>query len=338
MSKLIECQFQGVYVVVPTPLKDDEGLDREGLRHLINYYIESGCHGILVLGSGGEFPYFSYQERLQIVNDAVAAVEGRVPLMVGVGFNSQVETLSFIRQVDTLAVDAFLVITPTFYPAGYEDIFRFFSDVCNASSKPILYYNYPQMTGVFLSSEQIVKLMSIDGMVGMKDSILGLSEIRKHIDQLADKFGENNKAVFSGNSFALESNVCRGGAGVIAVLPSVIPKLVVEGYNAAVAQDVVRLDKLQSQILNLMPLMNNFASKASIQKRVVNLLGRLPITLKARNASRAAVIKETLRQLGHPITSRVRSPQPQITPSERQAIAEIIETNIESFARKPRLY
>ena len=157
MSKFNKFESQGVNVVVPTPLKEDESLDSEGLKHLINYYIESGCHGILVLGSAGEFPYFSFEERLQIVSDAVAAVDGRVPLMVGVGFNSQVETLSFIKQAETMAVDSFLVITPTFFPAEFEDVHRYFTAVCDASSRSVLYYNYPQMTGIFLTPEQIVK-------------------------------------------------------------------------------------------------------------------------------------------------------------------------------------
>ena len=74
--------LKGVIPVVPTPLKEDESLDLTGLKRLVNYYIENGCHGILVLGSGGEFPYFSFEEKLEIVKTACEAADGRIKLLV----------------------------------------------------------------------------------------------------------------------------------------------------------------------------------------------------------------------------------------------------------------
>jgi dihydrodipicolinate synthase/N-acetylneuraminate lyase len=75
--------FQGIFVVVPTPLKENQGVDTAGLAHLVNYYIEAGCHGVLLLGSGGEYPYFTLQEKKEIIAAGVRAARGRVPVMVG---------------------------------------------------------------------------------------------------------------------------------------------------------------------------------------------------------------------------------------------------------------
>jgi 4-hydroxy-tetrahydrodipicolinate synthase len=94
---------RGIYVIVPTPLKDNEELDSAGLKHLLNYYVESGCHGVVVLGSGGEFAYLSYEERTRVTKDAIEAVAGRVPLVVGAGFGSRIETLKFIEDVGVTA-------------------------------------------------------------------------------------------------------------------------------------------------------------------------------------------------------------------------------------------
>jgi 4-hydroxy-tetrahydrodipicolinate synthase len=76
----------GIYAIVPTPLKDNEELDGAGLKHLLNYYVESGCHGVVILGSGGEFAYLSYEERMRVTKDAIEAVAGRIPLVVGGGW------------------------------------------------------------------------------------------------------------------------------------------------------------------------------------------------------------------------------------------------------------
>ena len=318
-----ENMFKGVYAVVPTPLTEDEGLDSSGLQHLINYYIESSCNGVLVLGSGGEFPYFSYAEKIKIVKEAINVVNGRVPLLVGVGFCSFVETMAFIKEVGEMRIDGFLVITTSFFPAGFEDVYGLYSQLCQESKKPILYYNYPQMTGLFFSPDQISRLLSLEGMVGMKDSIMEIKKIHQHIKSI-----DNRKtAIFAGNSFSMRPVLDMGGSGVIEVTSSFAPRLVVDCYNACTEKDLKQANVLQEKILDLMPLLSNFDLPSGVLKRVYKTISFLRIPMKKRNASRAAVIKETLKQLGHPITSKARSPQPQITDAEMDAIRGLIKKN-----------
>lgn len=323
MATQSQNMFRGVYAVVPTPLLEDEELDSACLRHLIDYYIESGCHGLLILGSAGEFPYFSYAEKIKIVKDAIAAVKGRVPLLVGAGFSSFVETTSFIKEMGGMQVDGVLVITPTFFPVGFDDVYKFYSQICQESPKPILYYNYPQMTQLFFSPEQISRLLSLRGMAGIKDSILNTKEMGRHLKPVRNR----NMAFFAGNAFAMQKVLDMGGAGVIEVTSSFAPRLVVDCYNAYIEKDFNRVKIRQDQILNLIPILSSFSPSAGIQKRMVKIISSLPITMKGRNTSRAAVVKETLRQLGHPITAKVRSPQLQITAVEKEAIQSVIRRN-----------
>jgi len=321
---MTENMFKGVYAVVPTPLLDDEELDSAGLKHLIDYYIESGCHGLLILGSGGEFPYFSYGEKIKVVKDAVAAVKGRVPLLVGVGFSSFVEITAFIKETGEMQVDGFLVITPTFFPVGFGGVYKFYSLLCHESKKPVLYYNYPQMTQLFFSPEQISRLLSIRGMAGIKDSIINIKEISQHLKPISNR---KDMAFFTGNAFAMKKVLDMGGAGVIEVTSSFAPRLVVDCYNAYIEKDFNRVKIRQDQILDLIPILSSFSPSAGIQKRLVKVISYLPISMKGRNASRAAVVKETLRQLGHPIIAKARSPQSQITATDKAAIQSVIRKN-----------
>ena len=308
--------FSGVFTVVPTPLDKNENLDQSGLDHLIEFYIDSGCHGLLILGSGGEFPYFSYREKARIVETAITATKGRVPLLVGVGFHGSSESLEFIREIGEKKIDGLLVITPTFYPLIFSDVYSFYVSVCQQSKKPVLFYNYPQNTGLYFSTREVVSFLSIEGMAGIKDTILNFNEIEKHIKLTRHR----DIAVFSGNSLVLKKVIEMGGKGVIAVIPSVAPKLVVSCYNACLDGNHKEAEQLQDKILNLIPLLNSLTMSRSLQKHLFKVVSSLPVPMKKRSASRAAVVKETLRQLGHPIRSRVKSPQPQIRDNEKEAI------------------
>ncbi len=318
---------RGIYVIVPTPLKDNEELDSAGLKHLLNYYVESGCHGAVILGSGGEFAYLSYEERTRVTKDAIEAVAGRIPLVVGAGFGSKLETLKFIEQVGRWDVDGFLVIVPTYFPVGFDAVYDCFSLLCDASRKPIFYYHFPQATGLFFSPQQIAKLLSIEGMVGMKDSIVNMRAMGAHIDSTGALRTGHRKSIFAGHSFAIPDTLNRGGAGAMAILPSVAPRLIVETHDACLSQDAGRAQGLQDRILNLIPLMNDLGPPVSLQRAAFKLLFHSPIALRSRPQSRVAVIKETLRQLGHPIGNRVRGPQPQLAEGEAQQIAALIQRN-----------
>ncbi len=313
-------RFLGVNVVVPTPLSEDEGLDQTGLRHLVDFYIDSGCHGLTIMGSGGEFPYFTLEEKIEIVRTVVEAGRGRVPIIVGGGYCSAAETLQFVRELGGFGVDAFLILVPTYFPVAFDAVYDLFSTLCRESAKPIFYYNYPQQSQVFLTPEEIGKILTLDGMAGIKDSILSIREISRHLDLIRNR----DVALFSGNSLSLLPILERGGSGVIGLLPSLFPKTVVECFTAWQKQDNATAGQLQERMLDLIPFLNSFSLPAWVQKSAFKVLSRLPLKQTGRNPSRHAVFKETLRQMGHPITARVRSPLPQIKDAERESIRELL--------------
>jgi dihydrodipicolinate synthase/N-acetylneuraminate lyase len=313
-------QFQGVYAVMPTPLQEDESLDHAGLRHLVNFYVDTGCHGLVILGSGGEFPYFASEERLQIIKTTAAEVKNRIPVVVGVGFHSLRESVEFIKTAGEENIDGFLVVLPTYYPLLFDDVLSFYKHICAISKKPVFYYHYPQMTGHFFSTEQLTQLFSLKNMAGVKESSLSLIDIRRHLEATRDK----DFSLFSGNSLSLLTVLSMGGSGTICQIPSFAPGLVVDCYKAWMSGNKELAESLQSNILSLLPFLNTFTLSEVVQKFAYTAFSRLPLTLKNRNRSRHAVIKETLRQLGHPISARVRSPLPQLNDFDREAIRNIL--------------
>jgi dihydrodipicolinate synthase/N-acetylneuraminate lyase len=313
-------RFFGVNPVVPTPLAEDERLDTAGLQHLVDFYVDSGCHGLTIMGSGGEFPYFTLEEKTEVIRTAVSAARGRVPVIVGGGHYSAAETLRFVRECGALDLDAFLLLPPTYFPVAFDDLLEMYAAICRQSPKPVLYYNYPQQSGVFLTPEQIARIVGIEGMAGMKDSVISVREIGQHLERIKG----HDRALLNGNSLSLLRILEKGGNGVIGLLPSLFPKTVVECFSAWNKGDRVTAWRLQNTLLDLIPFMNSFGLPAWAQKAGFKLLSRLPLRQTGRNASRHAVFKEALRQMGHPITARVRSPLPQITERDKQAIQALL--------------
>lgn len=316
--------FEGIFPVVPTPLHDDEQIDHQGLKHLIDYYITSGCHGLVIMGSGGEYPYITLEERRAIIASAAEANVKRVPLVSGCGFYSQQETLAFFRACEGLPLDGLLVALPTYFPLQFEDVFAYYREIARRAPCPILYYHFPQMTDLFFTPEQLGRILRIDGIAGMKVSAFCLREMRQILEQVpASSF-----SLLAGVGFLLRHTIAMGGRGVIDPVASFAPKLVVETYEACKQGDTQRSKELQEKILDMIPILNSFALPAYVQKRGFQFMSQMPKPSRTSGrAARHAVIKEVIRQLGHPITARVRTPLPQITDEEREQIKAFIASN-----------
>lgn len=316
-------KYRGVYPVVPTPLQEDERLDLAGMEHLVEYYITEGCHGLLILGSGGESPYFSLDEKSSIVKTVVQKAKNRIPIIVGCAFFSVAEILAFFKKVDGIPFDGYLVALPTYYPLRFDDVFAFYSRIVQHTRKRIMYYHFPQITGLFYDSDEINRLYNINGIMGAKESSVCVTEMKRNIQATRNK----DFSLFSGTSQLLLTNLQLGGSGTMCSLPSIAPRKVVECYNYWMSGDYADAQRLEEAIYNHIGLMNNFDIPAVIQKLAFKAISSLPFPTKVGRNSRQAVFKETLRQLGHPITATVRSPLPQITDGERKKITALIRSS-----------
>lgn len=103
---------------------------------------------MLILGSGGESPYFSLDEKSRVVNTVVQKANNRIPIIVGRTFFSVAEILAFINKIDGIPFDGYLVALPTYYPLYFADVFAFYSRIVQHTDKGIMYYHYPQITGL----------------------------------------------------------------------------------------------------------------------------------------------------------------------------------------------
>jgi dihydrodipicolinate synthase/N-acetylneuraminate lyase len=310
--------FRGVYPVVPTPLLVNQDVDYKGLERLIRFYIDGGSHGLLILGSYGELPYFTFEEKLAIIKRAALTVGGQIPVIACLGYSGLREAALFLEKSKKIPVDGFLAVLPTYFSIKHADCVHYYSKLGNYTSRPLLYYHIPQITGIYPAPEELAELLHLEHIVGIKDSSMNLGSL-KRVTSMRNDAGI---AYFAGSGFLLLETLMHGGAGVMCTVASISPRTVVDCYNAFIAGDHGKARDLQNKIYGFLPVMNSFSLPAVIQKFGFKALSR--ITMSAI-APRQAVLKEYLRQTGFPITSLVRSPLPQISEQDKAAVTLFIK-------------
>lgn len=314
--------FEGVYPVLPTPLRVDQSPDLEGLCTLADYYISKKVHGLVLLGSGGEFPYFSIEEKREIIKTVMAVVKGQVPVITGTGAHSAREAAALSDYAAGCGVAGFLTAVPTYYPVAFGDVYEYFSMLSKAVKTPILYYHFPETTKLRLSPEEIALICEIDGVVGIKESILNLREVRRHISGIKKK----PFSVMSGTSFMFLEILRMGGTGVICPVPLVIPEIMVELYMSFVRGDLSRAEDLEKVVYKTLPLLSDLPIPPGIARILLKTCARLGIPLKAGGTAIQATFKEALRQKGLSISPLVRTPLRQIDDKRRKVVEKVLKS------------
>lgn len=288
-------KLEGIFVVMMSPL-DDEVIDEHAMRHMVDHFIDAGVHGLVVLGSNGEYPFLSDEEKRQLIDITVEQARGRVPVVIGTSYMGTDQTIALTKYARDAGADAAMIALPIYFQLGFEDVRRHYKRISSETGFPILYYNYPDATRCKLTPAEIAELAQFEQVVGVKETILDLDEVGELADLMK---GRKQFSVFSGTVLNLMPVMERGGCGAIGVLPNLIPGQCVEFYNAIRSGNTDKANELQSFLFKFMPLMTSSTAPHS-------------------------VIKETLRQLGHPIKATVKDPLPPLKNEHKDLIARVL--------------
>lgn len=161
---------EGVMVPLITPFKEDESIDFDGLKTMIDYVIDGGMHGILVGGSTGEYHMMSLEERKELIKKGCEFIDGRVNIMAGTGEYTAKETIELTNFAADCGADWGLVLPPYYQQTSEEGIYEFFKEIAEKSKIGICVYHNPGATAVELSPELCAKLAAIPNIVAIKDT------------------------------------------------------------------------------------------------------------------------------------------------------------------------
>ncbi|MCB1180939.1 MAG: 4-hydroxy-tetrahydrodipicolinate synthase [Chlamydiia bacterium] len=184
----------------------------------IEFQLEAGIEGLLVLGTTGEAATLSEHERGELIKTAVTVVNGRVPVLVGTGTNSTATTIAYTKEAERLGADSALIVTPYYNLPMEEGIYEHYASVCQHTHIPICLYNIPKRTGRNLSLELIKKLTKFDQIMGIKESSPDFYQLGFFIKE----FGTRLK-IWSGDDGAALSAMALGCDGLMSVASNLIP-------------------------------------------------------------------------------------------------------------------
>jgi 4-hydroxy-tetrahydrodipicolinate synthase len=287
-------ELEGIFVVTLSPFRDGR-VDERAVRHMVDHFIDAGVQGLVVLGSNGENPYLTEEEKRELIDITLDQTRGRVPVIAGTGCTGTDATIALTRHAREAGAAAALVAMPQYFRIGFADVKRHYTRLTREAGLPILYYNFPAVTRLELSPAEIAELATIPGMVGAKQTIFDVEEIA----ELAKLTEDRPFSVLSGTTLNLPALVPRGIRGAIGVLPNLMPRESVDLYKALRAGDEKRAS----------------AAMAS--------LGKL-VRILAASPTAHAMLKEALRQMGHPIEPTVKDPLPPLTAEQRELVAEVL--------------
>lgn len=152
-------EFRGSYSVIVTPFSEDGSqIDVEALRGFLDWQLESGVPGVIVLGTTGEFLTVSDEERTQLVEATVRHVDGRMSVLVGTMNASTPNAVRYSREAEELGADGLMIVPPYYYTPTEDEIFGYYRAVAEAVSIPIMLYNNPVTSNVDMSAKLVGRL------------------------------------------------------------------------------------------------------------------------------------------------------------------------------------
>ena len=269
-------ELKGVYPAMVTALTPDETVDKEGMRRVVRYCLDAGVHGVVVLGSTGEFPAMTETMRQEAIEVTLDEVRGQVPVLIGCGDTSTQKTITQVRAAARTKADAVLVALPYYYPLDQAGVYRHYSLVADASELPVVVYNFPQMTKISIAPDTLAKLASHPNIIGVKDSAGDFVNMQRYIEVTAG----SDFAVMSGNPALGLAAYMHGAKGGIYAGCSLVPKLCADVYKAFASGDLAEALRLQ-KIASLIPLMGGFGANAAVIKFGLSRLGICGPTVSA---------------------------------------------------------
>lgn len=291
MYEETKARLKGSIAPVITPFDEKGNVDLKTMSELINWQIESGSHGISVTGTSGEPSSLTTEERLQVMENAIKTVNGRVPVVPATGSVNHQETLYLTKAAQEMGADAVMVIVPYYNRPNQAALYKHFKAVADSVDIPVIIYNIPGRTATNLEVETYARLVEdCPNIIGAKES----NKDFEHINRLMHACGRDF-LLFSGIELLCYPMLAIGGAGSISATANVAPALVAELHNAWFNGDLDRALDLHYQLLPLNDVLFKDTNPGPV-KAALGMMGKIYPYLRLPMDLPSAPLQEEIRQ------------------------------------------
>lgn len=264
--------IKGLGTALITPFKADKSVDYDALARLLDTQLTGYVDYLVVLGTTGEAVTMTENERAEVRTFIRKYVDGRLPLVLGVGGNCTAVVCESLKTLDLRGFEAILSVCPYYNKPNQEGLFQHFCAIAKASPIPVILYNVPGRTGVNLLPETVMRIYEAvpDKIIGVKEASGNVEQIKLLIDLAKDKL-----LVISGDDGIACEIMESGGAGLISVASNAFP----EDFHAIVhKKDQAKQAQYENMVRLLFKEGNPVGIKAVLaQKGIIQNYLRLPL-------------------------------------------------------------
>lgn len=289
-------KFKGSFPALATPLNYQEEVDEKALKKLVNRVLDAGANGVLVLGTAGEGPILERKEKYRAIEIVVDEVNGRVPVLAGTGDISTKAVKQNNKEAARLGASGALIVPPFYFNQQQDAVIDFYKDLAQEGTLPILIYNFPQVTKIYVEPETIGVLSKEEGIVGVKDSSTNFVKFQKVLGYQSDKF-----VAFQGIAALVCASLLLGANGSISPVPNVSPDIEVNLYKALDKGDIKKAIELQNKIAEIAGLWAYGGPTSTVMKAILNMQGicdYVPVKPNPTfNAEKLEVLREKIVKL-----------------------------------------
>jgi len=285
--------FKGSYTVCVTPFTAEGAVDLQALKSYVDWQIEEGVHGLIPLGSTGEFLSLTRDERTAVAETVIRQADGRVPVLIGTAAEWTDEAVDLSKEAETLGADGVMLVPPYYSSPTDAELVVHFTRVAEAISIPVMLYNNPFTANVDLSADLVGRLSEVDNISYIKDTSKNVHRVTELLEAC-----QGRMTVFAGY-YPWESYLA-GAEGYSSVMSNIAPKLSAEMFDKTVDGSGQGRDLYVKSL----PLINALAGDlyVSATKAAMKMIGRSmgdprPPRLPLPEAKRAE-LEGTLRTLG----------------------------------------
>lgn len=272
---MIRTRLKGMGVALITPFKEDGSVDYDALLRLVDYQVQNGTDFLCVLGTTAETPTLTKEEKEKVKRAVIERVNGRIPILLGVGSNSTQAVVDTVKNDDMTGVDALLVVVPYYNKHSQEGIYQHYKAVAEATDLPIVLYNVPGRTGVNMTAETTLRLArDFKNIVAIKEASGNITQMDDIIKNKPEDFD-----VISGDDGITFPLITLGAVGVISVIGNAFPREFSRMTRLALQGDYNNALTIHHKFTELFNLLFVDGNPAGV-KAMLNMMGMIENKLR----------------------------------------------------------
>jgi 4-hydroxy-tetrahydrodipicolinate synthase len=286
--------FRGSIVALVTPMQDDK-VDVDRLRELVEFHITAGTHAIVAAGTTGEAGTLSNSEKLLVIKTVIEQTRERIPVIAGTAMNATKYCIELTKEAMECGAHAALIMTPAYIKPTQEGLYQHYSAIANSVAIPIIVYNVPGRTACDLLPETVARLAKISNIIGIKEATGQMSRLQQLL-----RVCEGSIDVYTGDDLTAAQWMLAGAKGVISVTANVAARQMAKLCDAALDDDHAACLRINEQLMPLHQLLfvesNPIPAKWALSR--MGLMSdelRLPMTSLAQEHHQA--LEQVLRTL-----------------------------------------